>query len=76
LIGSTLKDSSGLIALFSSLLFISHPIQTQAVTYIWQRVASLATMFYCLYLVTYIKWRLLSQRCFSIWHPLSQPSLP
>ncbi|MBI4690448.1 MAG: tetratricopeptide repeat protein [Nitrospirae bacterium] len=48
------------IALFSALIFVSHPIQTQAVTYIWQRVTSLATMFYLLSLVMYIKWRLIS----------------
>ncbi|MBI4689893.1 MAG: tetratricopeptide repeat protein [Nitrospirae bacterium] len=48
------------IALFSALLFVSHPIQTQAVTFTWQRVTSLATFFYLLSLVMYIKWRLLS----------------
>jgi tetratricopeptide (TPR) repeat protein len=46
-----------LIAFFSSLLFACHPIQTQAVTYIWQRVTSLATLFYLLSLVMYIKAR-------------------
>ena len=50
------------IALFSALLFVSHPIQTQAVTYIVQRFTSLATTFYLLSVVTYIKGRLLSQR--------------
>ncbi|MBI4689413.1 MAG: hypothetical protein HY754_03970, partial [Nitrospirae bacterium] len=46
------------IALFSALLFVSHPIQTQAVTYIYQRFASLATFFYLLSLVMYIKFRI------------------
>ena len=45
------------IALFSALLFVSHPIQTQAVTYIVQRFTSLATMFYLLSVVMYIKGR-------------------
>jgi tetratricopeptide (TPR) repeat protein len=45
-------------ALLCSLLFVSHPVQTQAVTYIVQRFASLATLFYLLSLVMYIKWRL------------------
>ncbi len=49
-----------LIALFSALLFVAHPIQTQAVTYIVQRFASLATMFYLLSVVFYIKGRLVS----------------
>ncbi|MEN8134056.1 MAG: tetratricopeptide repeat protein [Thermodesulfobacteriota bacterium] len=52
-----LKHAS-IIALFSSLLFVSHPIQTQAVTYIIQRFASLATMFYLFSIIMYIKARL------------------
>ena len=50
-----------LIALFAGLFFVSHPIQTQAVTYIWQRVTSLATMFYLLSVVMYVKARLETQ---------------
>ncbi len=46
------------LPLFIALLFVSHPIQTQAVTYIVQRFTSLATMLYLLSLVTYIKSRL------------------
>ena len=45
------------IPLFTALLFVSHPIQTQAVTYIVQRFASLSTLFYLVSLVTYIKAR-------------------
>jgi protein O-mannosyl-transferase len=40
-----------------SLLFVSHPIQTQAVTYISQRFTSLATLFYLLSLLLYIRFR-------------------
>jgi tetratricopeptide (TPR) repeat protein len=50
--------TAGYIALFSALLFVSHPVQTQAVTYIVQRFASLATLFYLLSLVLYISARL------------------
>lgn len=46
------------IALYAALLFVAHPVQTQAVTYIVQRYASLATLFYLLSLVSYIKGRL------------------
>ncbi len=46
------------VALFSSLIFISHPIQTQSVTYIVQRMASMAGMFFLLSFVLYIKGRL------------------
>jgi len=48
------------VALVAALLFVSHPIQTQAVTYIVQRFASLAALFYLLTLVCYLKWRLAS----------------
>jgi len=46
------------VALFGSLIFIAHPIQTQSVTYIVQRMASMAGMFYLLSMVLYIKGRL------------------
>ena len=40
LYSSILKERSTEIAFFASLLFTCHPLQTQAVTYIWQRVTS------------------------------------
>lgn len=56
------KDRHGnrfsFFALFSALIFVSHPIQTQAVTYIIQRYTSLATLFYLCSLVLYILARL------------------
>ncbi|MEW6416508.1 MAG: tetratricopeptide repeat protein [Nitrospirota bacterium] len=55
---SSLKDSSKLIALFSALFFACHPVQTQAVTYIVQRLASLATLFYLFSIISYSKARL------------------
>jgi len=48
------------IALAAAMLFVAHPIQTQAVTYIVQRFASLVTLFYLLTVVCYLKWRLAS----------------
>lgn len=73
---SSLRDASKPIALFSSLLFASHPVQTQAVTYIVQRLSSLATCFYLLSLVSYIKARLVfaersSWRRACVWYGLS-----
>ncbi|MBF0336710.1 MAG: tetratricopeptide repeat protein [Nitrospirae bacterium] len=47
-----------LLALMGGILFVAHPIQTQAVTYIIQRFASLATLFYLLSVVFYIRARL------------------
>ena len=55
------KYSSGdeyFIALLSAALWAINPIQTQAVTYIVQRMASMAAMFYILGMYFYIKGRL------------------
>ena len=41
-----LTKNKGWIALFTALLFAAHPIQTQAVTYIIQRMTSMSAMFY------------------------------
>jgi protein O-mannosyl-transferase len=51
------------IALAVSLLFVAHPVQTQAVTYIVQRFASLTALFYLLSVVLFLKWRLASGGC-------------
>jgi tetratricopeptide (TPR) repeat protein len=48
----------GVFALCSALIFVSHPVQTEAVTYISQRFASLSTLFYLLSIVTYMRTRL------------------
>ncbi len=55
---SGILQLKSLIAITCALIFISHPIQTQAVTYIVQRFASLATLFYLLSLVLFIMGRL------------------
>ncbi|MBI5203789.1 MAG: hypothetical protein HZA11_02605, partial [Nitrospirae bacterium] len=54
---SSVSGGQAYLPLFIALLFVSHPIQTQAVTYIVQRFTSLATMLYLLSLAGYIKWR-------------------
>jgi hypothetical protein len=54
-----MRELSKGVAFFSALLFACHPLQTEAVTYIWQRVTSLTAMLYVLSLVAYIQWRLL-----------------
>ncbi|MEJ2697445.1 MAG: hypothetical protein P8013_12460, partial [Candidatus Sulfobium sp.] len=54
----TTHGSHSLIAFFAALLFVVHPVQTQAVTYIVQRFTSLAAMFYLLSVVFYINGRL------------------
>ena len=47
-----------LIPFFVALLFVCHPLQTQAVTYIVQRLTSLATFFYLACLLLSLRWRL------------------
>jgi len=46
-----------LMALLSALIFVTHPIQTQAVTYTVQRYASMAALFYFSSVLCYIKAR-------------------
>ncbi len=46
------------VAFVAAALFVAHPIQTQAVTYVVQRFTSLATLFCLASLVLYAIWRL------------------
>jgi tetratricopeptide (TPR) repeat protein len=55
---SSLAANSINIALFSSLIFVTHPLQTEAVTYIFQRLASLSAFFCLITHVVYIRARL------------------
>lgn len=52
---------SDLIALFAAIFFVIHPVQTQAVTYTVQRLASLATMFYMIAIVLYARMRIFQE---------------
>ncbi|HOW59192.1 MAG TPA: tetratricopeptide repeat protein [Candidatus Omnitrophota bacterium] len=51
-------NASFYLAAFSALIFLVHPLQTQAVAYIIQRMASLATFFYLGTIVLYLKSRM------------------
>ena len=62
------KQTPYWIAVFAALIFLCHPIQTQAVTYIVQRAASLATLFYMISLSCYVRARILFEG-FSIQRP-------
>ncbi|MCK5633185.1 tetratricopeptide repeat protein, partial [bacterium] len=57
--------NSEVASFFAALLFVSHPVQTQAVTYISQRFASLATFFYLTSVCFYLKARLVNQNKFA-----------
>jgi tetratricopeptide (TPR) repeat protein len=64
------------IALLTSGIFLLHPIQTEAISYISQRYESLASLFYLLSLVAYIKARLMQQSAISYQQSAPHPSLP
>ena len=51
-----------LIAFFAVLIWLVHPIQTQSVTYIVQRMNSMAAMFYVLSFLLYAKARLAEEK--------------
>ncbi|OGU07766.1 MAG: hypothetical protein A2075_19240 [Geobacteraceae bacterium GWC2_58_44] len=55
-----LPEGAELLPLMVALLFVAHPIQTQAVTYTVQRFASLATLFYLAAVVCYARGRVAS----------------
>ena len=49
------KSTHRWVALLVAALFIAHPLQTQAVTYIVQRLASLMTLFYLAALISWVE---------------------
>ena len=51
----SLKDKAKKLAIYTALLFTVHPIQTQAVTYIVQRMEILASMFILIGILLFIK---------------------
>lgn len=65
------EEESSLLEQFTpfaiALLFVSHPVQTQAVTYIIQRYASLATFFYLLSTFFFIRTRITLERSGICW---------
>lgn len=69
---SETKATAQRIAFFSAAVFAVHPAMTNAVTYITQRMASLATLFYLLTMVTYAHYRLSdAQKARAGWYLLS-----
>lgn len=61
----TLYDSRHLIAFFSAILFAVHPLQTEAVTYVFQRFVLLAAFFSLMSITAYVRSRLAEgkQKC-------------
>ncbi|MFZ3207692.1 MAG: tetratricopeptide repeat protein [Geobacteraceae bacterium] len=56
------EGCSGIVPLFAALLFLCHPIQTHAVTYVTSRFVLLASFFSLLSLASYIRFRTASAR--------------
>ncbi len=74
MIESRLSGKNRYIALFSALIFVSHPVQTEAVTYITQRFASLCALLYLAAVVCYARWRMAGQEkpgLRAFWYALS-----
>jgi protein O-mannosyl-transferase len=60
--GSLVASWARAIAFVAAAAFVSHPLQTQAVTYVYQRFTSLAALFYLLATLLYARWRLRRDR--------------
>ncbi|MEP7197127.1 MAG: tetratricopeptide repeat protein [Saprospiraceae bacterium] len=56
--GNSIQKDKKLIAFFAAILFVSHPLATQSVSYIVQRMASLSALFYILSVSLFLKGRL------------------
>ena len=56
-LGNRYSSQSNSIALIATLLWALHPIQTQAVTYIVQRMSSLAGLFFVMAMYFYLRFR-------------------
>jgi len=55
-----LAQNKSLAGWLTALLFVAHPLQTQAVTYIVQRYEALATLFYLIGIFGYLKGRVVA----------------
>jgi tetratricopeptide (TPR) repeat protein len=66
-IADNYKGSEYFIALLSAVLWAANPVQTQAVTYIVQRMASMVALFYLVSLYLFIKARLAEGKARKSW---------
>lgn len=55
---------ANIISLLAASIFVCHPVQVNAVTYIIQRTASLAGMFYLLSIMCYLQYRTKNKRSY------------
>ncbi|MEP7197128.1 MAG: tetratricopeptide repeat protein [Saprospiraceae bacterium] len=59
---TSVSKSRYTIAFITAILFVSHPLATQSVSYLVQRMASLVSMFYLMSLCFYLKARILDSK--------------
>ncbi|RJP94142.1 MAG: tetratricopeptide repeat protein [Desulfobacteraceae bacterium] len=63
--GAVVSVSPEWVAFFGTLLWLVHPVQTNAVTYMCQRMTSMAALFFVLSLLLYVKGRMVYRKnCF------------
>jgi tetratricopeptide (TPR) repeat protein len=53
-----ISQHADILAILAGLVFVSHPVAVEAVTYIWQRASSMAAFFYLASLCFYVRSRL------------------
>ena len=58
------EDARQFIAVLSGLVFLAHPLQTQAVTYIVQRMSSMSAFFYLFAIIFYLHARIKNKNLF------------
>lgn len=68
------QGKGDIVALVAALLWVTNPVQAQAVTYIVQRAASIAAMFYIYSIFFYLKGRVCSGRNSYLFYVLSMIS--
>ncbi len=61
------RGRRGFMSLASALFFVAHPLQTQSVTYIVQRMNSMATLFTLVALLLYLRGRLRPAGRYAVW---------
>lgn len=61
-ISSPIRPQARLISFFVALIWLVHPVQTQSVTYIVQRMTGMAALFYLLTMLLYAKARMLNEQ--------------
>jgi tetratricopeptide (TPR) repeat protein len=65
--GSRLRPAAPAVAFVAAALFATHPVGTQAVTYVVQRLTSLAALLYLASVTAYLSWRIRREGSVAPW---------